>query len=156
MCLHLLALDKTFVVPDARTEFGFLSAQNCCRVLVCASSCIPRCSQYGSRRYITAPPKGCCLTGRAIGDIDAGIYHYSLPAYPADAAATSVVTAVSVNQTTRNHAELMGMVDAKCSTPNDGTDGMRNFINGLLEYVLTIQTRMLSTNRVTTGIAIMC
>jgi DHA2 family multidrug resistance protein len=73
------------------------------------------------------------------------------------AAATSIVTTVWANGTTRNHAELVGMIDADGSARRAMEYGgmTPDAINGSLDYLLTIQSGMLSTNQVMTGIAIM-
>ena len=73
------------------------------------------------------------------------------------AAATSIVTTVWANQTTRNHAELVGMIDPDHSARTMMQQGgmASDAVDQALDYLLTIQSGMLSTNQVMTGIAVM-
>lgn len=73
------------------------------------------------------------------------------------AAATSIITTIWSNQTTRNHAELVGVVDQDRSVRMmmelDGT--APDAVNQAIDYLVTVQSGMLSTNQVMTGIAVM-
>jgi DHA2 family multidrug resistance protein len=73
------------------------------------------------------------------------------------AAATSIVTTVWANQTTRNHAELVGVVDQDRSVRTMMEHGgmTPDAINQAIDYLITTQSGMLSTNQVMTGIALM-
>lgn len=73
------------------------------------------------------------------------------------AAATSIVTTVWANQTTRNHAELVGAIDPHRSVRTMLEQGgmASDAVNQAIDYLLTIQSGMLSTNQVMTGIAVM-
>jgi DHA2 family multidrug resistance protein len=101
-------------------------------------------------------------TGIALGSVEesemdsaAGLMNFLRTL--AGAAATSIVTTVWANQTTRNHAELVGALDRDGSARTMmGQGGMTpDAVNGSLDYLLTIQSGMLSTNQVMTGIAVM-
>jgi MFS transporter, DHA2 family, multidrug resistance protein len=73
------------------------------------------------------------------------------------AAATSIVITVWANQTTRNHAELVGIVDQDRSVRTMMEHGgmTPDAINQAIDYLITVQSGMLSTNQVMTGIAFM-
>ena len=71
--------------------------------------------------------------------------------------ATSMVTTAWSNQTTRNHAELVGITDrdhavrdmlVQSGTPPDTA-------HQVVDYLITSQSGMLSTNQVMTGLAVM-
>lgn len=71
--------------------------------------------------------------------------------------ATSVVTTVWANQTTRNHAELVGLADRDGSVQallqQSGTPP--EVATQVVDYLIVSQSGMLSTNQVMTGIAVM-
>lgn len=71
--------------------------------------------------------------------------------------ATSVVTTVWSNQTTRNHAELVGLTDRDGSVHDMliQSGAPTDAANQAVDYLLTSQSGMLSTNQVMTGIAVM-
>lgn len=75
----------------------------------------------------------------------------------AGAAATSIVTTVWANGTTRNHAELAGSIDRDGSARAvmEGGGMTPDAASQALDYLLTVQSGMLSTNQVMTGIAAM-
>ncbi|WP_430461879.1 DHA2 family efflux MFS transporter permease subunit [Thalassolituus sp. LLYu03] len=70
--------------------------------------------------------------------------------------ATSLVTTGWANQTTRNHAELVGMADADGSVRSMLTQqGMPDeAVNSVIDYVVTGQSVMLSTNQIMTILAL--
>jgi DHA2 family multidrug resistance protein len=71
--------------------------------------------------------------------------------------ATSMVTTVWSNQTTRNHAELAGLAD-RDHTVRDmlAQSGMQpDSATQVVDYLVTSQSGMLSTNQVMTAIAVM-
>jgi len=71
--------------------------------------------------------------------------------------ATSMVTTIWANQTTRNHAELVGVTDRDGSVRDLlSQSGMPpDAANQVVDYLITSQSGMLSTNQVMTGIAVM-
>jgi len=71
--------------------------------------------------------------------------------------ATSMVTTIWANQTTRNHAELVGVTDRDGSVRELlSQSGMpADAANQVIDYLITSQSGMLSTNQVMTGIAAM-
>lgn len=68
-----------------------------------------------------------------------------------------MVTTIWANQTTRNHTELVGMADRDGSVQSmllqSGTPP--EAATQVLDYMITSQSGMLSTNQVMTGIAVM-
>ena len=71
--------------------------------------------------------------------------------------ATSVITTIWANQTTRNHAELVGLADRDGSVRQmlSQSGAPPEVSNQVVDYLVTSQSGMLSTNQVMTGIAVM-
>ena len=71
--------------------------------------------------------------------------------------ATSVITTIWANQTTRNHAELVGLADRDGSVRQmlSQSGAPPEVSNQVIDYLVTSQSGMLSTNQVMTGIAVM-
>ena len=71
--------------------------------------------------------------------------------------ATSVVTTVWANQTTRNHAELVGLADRDGSVAQMLTQSGAppEVATQVVDYLIVSQSGMLSTNQVMTGVAAM-
>ncbi|MGV0958263.1 MAG: DHA2 family efflux MFS transporter permease subunit [Limnohabitans sp.] len=71
--------------------------------------------------------------------------------------ATSLVTTVWSDQATRNHAELVGLTDRDQSVRAALEQGgaTPEAANQVIDYMVTSQSIMLSTNQVMTGIAVM-
>ncbi len=101
-------------------------------------------------------------TGIALGSVDeremdsaAGLMNFLRTL--SGAFATSVVTTVWSNQTTRNHAELVGLTDRDSSVRDmlEETGASPEAANQVVDYLLTSQSGLLSTNQVMTGIAVM-
>jgi len=71
--------------------------------------------------------------------------------------ATSVVTTVWANQTTRNHAELVGLADRDGSVTQMLTQSGTppEVATQVVDYLVVSQSGMLSTNQVMTGVAAM-
>jgi len=75
----------------------------------------------------------------------------------AGAFATSMVTTLWSNQTTRNHAELVGLADRDGSVRHllEQTGMPPDAAHQAIDYLVTSQSGMLSTNQVMTAIAVM-
>ena len=71
--------------------------------------------------------------------------------------ATSVVITVWANQTTRNHAELVGLADRDGSVFNMLTQSgtPQDTATQVVDYLIVSQSGMLSTNQVMSGVAAM-
>ncbi len=101
-------------------------------------------------------------TGIALGSVDeremdsaAGLMNFLRTL--SGAFATSVVTTVWANQTTRNHAELVGLADRDGSVAQMLTQSGAppEVATQVVDYMIVSQSGMLSTNQVMTGVAVM-
>ena len=101
-------------------------------------------------------------TGIALGSVDeremdsaAGLMNFLRTL--SGAFATSVVTTVWANQTTRNHAELVGLADRDGSVAQMLTQSGAppEVATQVVDYLIVSQSGMLSTNQVMTGVAVM-
>ena len=101
-------------------------------------------------------------TGIALGSVDeremdsaAGLMNFLRTL--SGAFATSIVTTVWANQTTRNHAELVGLADRDGSVAQMLTQSGAppEVATQVVDYLIVSQSGMLSTNKVMTGIAVM-
>lgn len=101
-------------------------------------------------------------TGLALGSVEehemdsaAGLMNFLRTL--SGAFATSVVTSVWSDQSTRNHAELVGLADRDGSVRAMlGDGGMTpDAVNQALDYLVTSQSVMLSTNQIMTVVSVM-
>lgn len=101
-------------------------------------------------------------TGIALGSVDeremdsaAGLMNFLRTL--SGAFATSVVTTVWANQTTRNHAELVGLADRDGSVAQmlAQSGAPPEVATQVVDYLIVSQSGMLSTNQVMTGVAVM-